>query len=432
MLLRKPVRQMSSNSRCYALSVREVNFLELATQLHSQNVNMIILFSHLASQGSALANTLLPVLLLRYQTSQTTILTTLLTDEVAVSFNRTFSTISLSQMAPEIVHQRTGFYTEEVQQLMILYGGESTVSVQGRTMPLDLVILVALERLRNGSDLSTYVTNYGGEARRWGEAVTWFIDATYLYASRLEGPDAMHRYADQAEDFRLAVVGVLQSRGFYPVDGEDTVFGFIDATNFRCCNPGDSQTQTAVYSGYLKGCAVKALTGVLPNGLSMFVHISSGRNPDNVEVTNCGLEASLKEYIRLSGVLGRIYSVYGDKIFGPTGLVKAPNDMENPRNSTATFRLANPNFVDRCNSQDLAMSFCRASIEHQYGNVKNSMRYYERTSKHKLLANDNFRKLIPIAFFFHDVKACFRGNDVSKMFSCEPPTFKDYMRTLMS
>ena len=52
MLLRASVKQISSNNRCYALSVREMNFLELVTQLHSQNVYMIIIFSDLASQGT--------------------------------------------------------------------------------------------------------------------------------------------------------------------------------------------------------------------------------------------------------------------------------------------------------------------------------------------------------------------------------------------
>ena len=105
--------------------------MELVTQLNLQNVYIIIIFSGLASQGSALANALLPLLLLRYQACQTAIITTLLTDEAAVSFNRTFSTIPMSQMPPEIVHQRTGFSLDEMQQLKnILYGGEDIVSVQ--------------------------------------------------------------------------------------------------------------------------------------------------------------------------------------------------------------------------------------------------------------------------------------------------------------
>jgi len=84
MLFRNPVKKGSSNNRCYALSVRD---MELVTQLYSQNVYMIIIFSDLASQGSALANAVLPVLLLRHQACQTAILATLLTDEAAVSCN---------------------------------------------------------------------------------------------------------------------------------------------------------------------------------------------------------------------------------------------------------------------------------------------------------------------------------------------------------
>jgi nuclease HARBI1 len=196
-----------------------------------------------------------------------------------------------------------------------------------------------------------------------------------------------------------------------------SIFGFIDCTIRRICRP--VLHQRVAYNGHKKFHAQKFQAVVLPNG--MLAHLFGpweGRHHDRALLTESGLlETCLEHAIQPDSEPGdepqhRYFQLFGDPAYGVSPVMMSPF-AENGRT---------PEQLQWNN----AMSKVRIEVEHFFGIMCQTWPFLNAYWKMRPYSS-------PVGTYYRtaalltNVITCFRGNQISSVFNCTPPSLEEYL-----
>lgn len=194
-----------------------------------------------------------------------------------------------------------------------------------------------------------------------------------------------------------------------------TIWSFIDCTLRQMCRP--SRWQRQAYSGHKKYHAVKFQALNLPNGL--FGHLFGpleGRRNDNYLAEESRIFEKARQHAFREGAnantpIGqRYYHIFGDPAYGVSPVLMSP------------FTGEKTEAEQQWNNE---MSSVRISVEHGFGGVLNTWPFLCAFWKQRVHSSPVGRYYRVGVLLFNAI-SCFRPNQTSQRYNCEPPTAEEY------
>jgi len=162
------------------------------------------------------------------------------------------------------------------------------------------------------------------------------------------------------------------------------------------------------------------------------IYGGSIRNSDRFFSRESDLSAEIQRISEEVLGPGGVFSLFGDKIYNPTGYIKSANNVH--KKLSAAFIAQNPAVVSRLVAEDKAKTHLRGSIEHLNKDVKFNRLLHDHLKVKQLSQNKlNVRVMtLPVMCFMNDCKTALNGNQVSKLFEVDPPSLDEYIAGLLA
>lgn len=199
--------------------------------------------------------------------------------------------------------------------------------------------------------------------------------------------------------------------------GTNMIWGYIDGTLQRICRP--TNNQRLFYSGHKHFHGFKYQGVISPDGLfaSVFGPIVGSRG-DWFVYGEIGLGDLIDGLFANVPEPERIY-LYGDPAYhGSNATIGA---FRRPRGG---------NLAAEQRQFNKSMSKLRIAVEHGFGQIQRlwikNVFYISQKAGQSPVASYYLA-----AILFTNIMACFRGNQISEMFECDPPSLEEYLENFV-
>jgi nuclease HARBI1 len=197
--------------------------------------------------------------------------------------------------------------------------------------------------------------------------------------------------------------------------GTDSVWAFVDGTDFEICRPTDNQR--LCYSGHKKKHCLKFQAAVTPDGLiSSLCGPIVGRHGDWHMFQRTGIEEEVFDLWRREGITedNRLY-LYGDPAYcGSDTVIGA---FKRPRGGGLSSEQALINSI---------LSASRMAVEHSFGIVQRTFEKGNFSSTLRINSSP-VGSYYSAAVLLTNIQTCLRGNQISSRFSIAPPEVAEYL-----
>ncbi|CAG7733807.1 unnamed protein product [Allacma fusca] len=189
------------------------------------------------------------------------------------------------------------------------------------------------------------------------------------------------------------------------------IVGFIDGTCRPICRP--KKQQELYYSGYYKEHLVKYQGLMLPNGLLARVDGPYiGKRHDSAIIHSSKIISEMEEiFVNADGTW---FSLYGDSGYANQKFVKV--GFKNRAKLSDAQKKFNTD-----------MSALRVSVEYGFGKIIQLFAFLDFKKNQKLLMQD-IKKQYIVGGILANCHTCLNGSQVSRYFSCNPPTLEEYLQ----
>jgi hypothetical protein len=213
----------------------------------------------------------------------------------------------------------------------------------------------------------------------------------------------------------------------YYAPGDFSICSFIDCNLTGTCrlgagpladgpmaprNPMADILQQSIYNGWARKHGIKHETADSPDGMTMHAYgPGSMRHSDLWFLGRSGINTKFA-ILQAHLPANRQKKMYGDSIYPFMSHLRS---RHGPNNATPQQR-----------SEDLALSSCRETIEHSYGEASQLFPYLNYHEKLKI-SNQPVGAIYFTKLLFRNMYNCLYHNNTSKRFRCPPPTLEAYM-----